>query len=80
MTEDELPLYAERLYEQAAEQAQAAADGDVDRQMRVANGLMDKPSYSPWWALPPLVQQSWIDMARQLAEQVEVHDALLGGI
>ena len=80
MTEDELQSFAELLYKQAADEAQAAADGDVDRQTRVANGLMEKPSYSPWWALPESVRQSWVTAARLADEQAEVNGALLGGI
>ena len=80
MTEDELLVYAESLYEIAANQAQLEADDDVDRQIRVANGLLEKPAYSSWSALPQYVKGMWLTLARQLSETAEVHDAILGGV
>ena len=79
MTEDELQVYAEFLYRSAAEQAQKAADNDVDRQNRVLNGLMEKPTYSPWWALPQEVREMWFRAAKLADEQAEVNDALMSG-
>ena len=76
---NELTAFAEFLYKTAADQAQKAADDNVDTQTRVANGLIEKPTYSPWWALPQEVRELWFSAAKLAAEQAEVNDALLTG-
>ena len=80
MTQDELQVYAESLYETAAAQAQLAADNDIDRQIRVTNGLLERPTYAPWSAIPEVAREMWRHMAVRLEQQAEVHDALIGGI
>ena len=74
---DELTAFAEFLYKTATDQAQKAADCDADRQTRVINGLIEKPTYSPWWALPQEVRELWFKAAKLADEQAEVNDALL---
>ena len=80
MDQDELEAFAEFLYKRAADQAQLEADNDVDRQTLVLNGLMEKPTYSPWWAIPETVKEMWRHMAVHLEQQAEVNDALLGSV
>ena len=79
MDQEELEAYAEFLYKKAANQAQLEADDDVERQTLVLNGLMEKPTYSPWWAIPELAKEMWRHMAVHLEQQAEVNDALLSG-